>query len=142
MSHRRCTATTKAGRPCGATPLTDEPTCFWHSPGRAEEVEDARRLGGLRRRREKVLANTYDLVSLDDVEGLRRLTEIAVFDTIGLENTIARSRVLLSAATVGMRLLETGELEARLAAVEAALRIRADPPAPTLPDSEPPRTRR
>ena len=54
--------------------------------------------------------------------------EIAVFDTLGLDNSLARSRTLIAAAQAAARLLEAGELEARIAALEAALEHRSSEP--------------
>jgi hypothetical protein len=120
MVGRRCTFILADGRFCRATPMRDQPYCFWHAPGNEEEVTEARRLGGLRRRREKTVAGAYDVEGLATVEGIRRILEIAILDTLGLENSIARSRVLISAASTAGRLLEVGELEDRVAALEAA----------------------
>ncbi|MCZ7537527.1 MAG: hypothetical protein M5T61_17560 [Acidimicrobiia bacterium] len=116
------------GRPCGAPPLRDERYCFAHHPDKAEEVAEARRLGGLRRRRERAVAGAYEFDGLGTVESIRRLVEIAALDALGLENSIARGRLLISAALAGAKLLEVGELEARLAVLEAAheARDRAD----------------
>ena len=44
------------GRLCRAIPLRDRPYCFWHDPDSEEKAAEARRLGGLRRRRGKALA--------------------------------------------------------------------------------------
>jgi hypothetical protein len=93
----------------------------FHSPEHQEEVAEGRRLGGLRRRREKTLASAYDIESLTSVAALRRLLEIAAFDTLALENSLARSRTLVAVVTAGSRLLEVGELEARIALLEAAM---------------------
>lgn len=120
MVAKSCTAKTADGRACRATPLRDEAFCFWHSPEHTEEAAEARRLGGLRRRREKSLRGVYDLVSLETVEGIRRIVEIATFDTLGLESSIARSRTLIAAALAAVRLKEVGDLVARVAALEAA----------------------
>ena len=49
-----------------------------HSPEHAEEVTEARRLGGLRRRREVAITGAYDLGGLESVADIRRLIEIAV----------------------------------------------------------------
>jgi hypothetical protein len=98
MVVRRCTFTLADGRPCRAAPLRDEAFCFWHSPGNEEEATDARRLGGLRRRREKAVSGAYDFAGLGSVEAIRRLLEIASIDALGLENSIVRARVLISAA--------------------------------------------
>jgi hypothetical protein len=107
------------GRRCRAWPLRGEPFCLWHSPDREEEAAEARRLGGLRRRREKTLTGAFDLAALDTVQSIRRLVEIAAIDSLGLENSIARSRTLISAALAAAKLLEVGELEERIAALEA-----------------------
>jgi hypothetical protein len=110
------------GRRCRAPVLRDGHFCFWHEPGKAEEAAAARRLGGLRRGRERTLAVAYDLAGLGSIEAIRRIVEIALFDALGLENSIARARVLISGALAAAKLLETGELEERLAALEAVVR--------------------
>ncbi|MFH1475529.1 MAG: hypothetical protein ABIG85_06695 [Chloroflexota bacterium] len=109
------------GRRCRAPLLRDGTFCFWHDPGQAEEAQEARRLGGLRRGRERTLAVAYDLAGLGSIEAIRRIIEIALFDALGLENSIPRSRVLISGALAAAKLLETGELAERIAALEAAL---------------------
>ena len=49
------------------------------------------------------------------------MLELALFDTVNLENSLGRGRLLVAVAQAGARLLETGEQEERLAALEAAL---------------------
>ena len=119
MVGRRCTFAMPRGRLCGATPLRDGPYCFWHAPEKEEEAAEARRLGGLRRRREKTLAGAYEVNGLGSIAEIRRILEIAILDALGLDNSVARVRLLISAALAAAKLLETGELEARLAALEA-----------------------
>lgn len=121
VTGRVCKATKDDGSPCEAAPLTDGEYCFFHSPEHAEEVAEAGRLGGLRRRREKTVAAAYDLDGLGSLEQIRRLLEIAVMDTLGLENSIARSRALAYLAQVSLKLLEVGDFQERLAALEAAV---------------------
>ena len=118
---RRCRAALADGRLCRATPLRDEPFCFWHPPDHEAESAEARRLGGLRRRREKTVSGASDFTGLGSTESIGRIIEIATIDALGLENSIARCRVLIAASLAASRLLEVGELEARLAALEAAL---------------------
>ena len=105
---------------CRAAPVKDGDHCFWHSPEYAENVAEARRLGGLRRRREVAVSGAYEVNGLETVGDLRRLLVIASLDTLGLENSIARARTLGYLVGVAGKLLETGELEERLAALEAA----------------------
>jgi len=124
VSPRGCRHILANGKPCRATPMRDEPFCFWHSPAHEEEAAEARRLGGLRRRREKTVSGAYDFTGLGSVEAIRRILEIAILDSLGLDNSLARARVLIAGAQAATRLLETGELEARIAALETALESR------------------
>ena len=138
MTRRRCSAMTTAGRPCAATPLLDEPFCLWHSVLHAQDAADARRLGGLRRRREKAVAGAYELNGLDTPEGLRRVLEISALDTLSLDNSVARSRTLIAVVVAGARLLETGELDVRITALEAAHRSQThESPEPLLDKPKP-----
>jgi hypothetical protein len=89
-----------------------------HSPEHAEEMAEARRLGGLRRRREKAVSGAYDFEGLADVGQVQRLLEIAVSDTLSLENSVARSRTLAYLAQVALKALEVGQLADRIDALE------------------------
>ena len=122
------------GRRCRAPLLRDSTFCFWHDPDKAEEAAEARKLGGHRRRRERTLAVAYDLAGLGSIEAIRRIIEIALFDVLGLDNSIARARVLITGALAAAKLLETGELAERIAALEAALADRTVPPESLFPD--------
>ena len=121
LASRTCTAETAKGGSCGANPQRDKEFCFWHDPANAEQMAEARRLGGLRRRKEKTVSEAYDIESLENVGQVRRLIEIAVMDTLGLENSIARSRALAYLSQVALKMLEVGELEERLRAIEATV---------------------
>ena len=109
------------GQACRAGPQRDRPYCFAHDPERAADAADARRLGGLRRRKEGTIAVAYDLPGLDTVVGIRRLLDIVVTDGVGLDNGIPRLRVLISTALAAMNLLKVGELEERLAGLEGVV---------------------
>ena len=121
VSRASCRGITKGGDRCLAPPLRDSDFCFWHDPDYAEEAEQARKLGGQRRRREKITEGAYDLEGLVSIAALRRVLEVALLDALGLENSVARSRVLISGVLAGAKLVEVGEMEERMAAVEAAL---------------------
>ncbi len=118
---RRCAYAKSDGEPCAMAPLRDRPYCFSHDPERAAEAAEARRLGGLRRRKEGTIAVAYDLPGLDSVAGIRRLLDIVVTDGVGLDNGIPRLRVLISTAVAAANLLKVGEFEERLVALEAAV---------------------
>lgn len=116
-----CAGKKENGQPCRSPKLKDGDYCLMHSPEHAEDVAEARRLGGLRRRREVAVSGAYDFVGLQSVTDIRRLVEVAVLDTLGLENSISRARTLAYLATTAIKLLEVGELEQRLASLEAAV---------------------
>ena len=135
VARRSCAFVMPDGQACRAGPQRDRPYCFAHDPERAEEAADARRLGGLRRRKEGTIAVAYDLPGLDTVVGIRRLLDIVVTDGVGLDNGIPRLRVLISTAVAAMNLLKVGELEERLAALEGVIGHRTpDPSASTFPE--------
>jgi hypothetical protein len=121
VAARNCRAENEKGEPCRQAPLQDGEFCFWHSPGHAEEAAEARRLGGLRRRKEKAVSGAYDIEGLESVGAIRRLLEIAVLDTLSLENSVARSRTLAYLAQAALKALEVGEFQERLRALEAAV---------------------
>src|ERR1700694_1127437 len=118
---RSCTFRKQDGVRCQSAPVRDGEFCFWHSPDHADEATKARRLGGLRRKRERTVASAYELDGLASVEQIWRLIEVAVIDTLGLENSVARARTLAYLAQTATKLLEVGEQDARLRDVEAAL---------------------
>ena len=129
LIRRRCAYAKADGRACRAGPQRDRPYCFSHDPERAEYAAEARRLGGLRRRKEGTIAVAYDLPGLESVAGIRRVLDIVVTDGVGLENGIGRLRVLISTAVAATNLLKVGEFEERLTALESAIGHREVDPA-------------
>jgi len=112
----------ETGELCRAAPLHDSEFCLMHSPEHAQEVQESRRLGGLRRKREATLSGAYDFEALDTVAGIRRIVEVAVLDTLGMENSISRNRTLAYLAQIALRTLEVGDLEERIIALEQVIR--------------------
>jgi len=125
MGSRGCTAVREDGSPCGATRRRDVPFCFWHDPASALEAAEARRVGGLQRRRESAVAIAYDVSGVATIEEQERILEIATLETLALPNSIARSRTLIDIVRVGLKVREAGQLEARVVALEAALTGRS-----------------
>jgi len=121
VMRRRCVFPRADGQPCQMAPQHDRPYCFSHDPERAADAGEARRMGGMRRRKEGTIAVAYDLPGLDTVAGIRRLLDIVVTDGVGLDNGIARLRVLISTAAAATNLLKVGEFEERLTALESVV---------------------
>ena len=121
---RSCNGIKENGQACRQAPLTDHDYCFWHSPEHTVEAAEAHRLGGLRRKREKTLQGAYEFEGLNSLADIKRLLEIGILDTLGLENSVARSRTIAYLAQVGIKALEAGEHEERIRALEAMLMPR------------------
>lgn len=136
MSRSTCSFRKPDGQLCRAAPLIDQEYCFWHSPEHAEEAAEARRLGGFRKRREAAVIGAYDLEGLDSLTLLQRVLEVALLDTLGLDNSLSRSRTLGYLVGIGTRLRQEGETEERLRALEAAVQ-RQKMPAKSVFDGEP-----
>jgi hypothetical protein len=129
VSERRtCTETNEAGGRCGQAPPRGKDLCFWHDPEQADAASEARRLGGVRRKREATIGGAYDLDDLDTIEGLRRYLEIAAHDALELGNSLPRVRALTTIVQVGAKLLETTELAEQVAEIQHVLSLRPDAP--------------
>jgi len=125
---RGCTYLMPDGRPCGATRRRAVPFCWVHDPDASEEAAQARRLGGQRRRHERVLAITYDLTGVSTPDELTRIVEIATHETLAERSSLARARTLLLAARTGLQVRIETVIEARLRALEAAEAARRAAP--------------
>ena len=73
-----CAGTNENGQPCRAPKLRESEYCLMHSPEHAEEMAEARRLGGLGRRREVAVSGAYQFAGLQTVADIRRILEVAV----------------------------------------------------------------
>lgn len=124
MSARGCSFLRPDGTPCGAPPLHDRTHCFFHDPDSAREAAEARRLGGLRRRREGTLAGAFDVPSIRSLEDLRRIYEVALFDTLALDNSVARNRTLASLIALGVNVFAALDLKQQMDRLEASLQAR------------------
>ena len=85
-------------------PLRGKAYCWAHSPEHIVEREAARQLGGKKRRRRRP-ANP-ESVSLTRMSDVRALLERVISDTLALENSPKRSRVLVSAALAAIKAVE------------------------------------
>jgi hypothetical protein len=102
-------------------PLKDGQFCWAHSPEHAQEAQEARKLGGLRRKREATVSIAYDFEGLETIANIRRLLEIAATDSLSLDNSVSRNRMLVSVVQAALQALEKGELEQRIADLEQSV---------------------
>ena len=124
VTNRQCAFRLRSGEKCRMHPLQNSEFCWAHSPDRKKEVQEARRLGGLRRKRESTISCAYQFESLDTVDGIRRIVLIAVLDALSMENSMSRARTLAYLAQVALRMLEVSEIEERVAALEELVRVK------------------
>lgn len=124
LANQACSAITRAGQPCAAPPLREGRFCASHDPEYADTMQQARALGGQRRRKEVAVGGAFDFEGLGTVPQIRRLIEVAAIDTLSLENSVSRSRTLAYLAHTAAQLLQAGELESRLERIEQALEPR------------------
>jgi hypothetical protein len=117
---RHCSATNAQGKPCRMAPVagSDPALCFTHSPARAPERARARKRGGEARRTPVLYALGPEALPLRDVASIQQLLETTVHETRALPPGHERSRAIGSLLMLALKALETGELEARLAALE------------------------
>jgi hypothetical protein len=127
---RPCAAIAASGRPCGSSPPHDSEYCLFHDPEQREAAAAARRAGGQRRRRSSSLEAIFDLGDIRTSDGLWSLLQVAAYDLVLLDNSIARARAIVAVVAAGARLLD-GDLERRVAALEAGLK-----PEPAASDRE------
>jgi len=115
--------------------MRDQPFCFWHAPDTADELAEARRLGGFHRRKKRTIATIYGFHGLRTIDDHLALLETMVTETMTLENSLGRNRAVTAMLATGAKLLEVGTLEARLEALEAAVthRLTSGEPGLDLP---------
>jgi len=121
MVGRACSYQMPDGRACRATPLRQQPFCFWHAPEREEDAAEARRMGGLHHRKKRTVATIYGFGGLRSIEDHQALLETIAVETLALENSIARNRALTQIVATGAKLIEVGDLATRIAAIEAII---------------------
>ena len=121
---RQCAFVLGSGETCRMHPLQNSEFCWAHSPDRKKDVQETRRLGGLQRKRESTISGAYQFESLNSVEGIRRIVLIAVLDALSMDNSMSRARTLAYLAQVALRMLEVGEIEERVAALEELANVK------------------
>ena len=119
----RCTATNEAGQPCQAAALTDGEYCFMHDPASAGERAEARKRGGVNRRRAK--SSDSETVTLEGPADLLLVLEQAINDVLMMENSHQRARTLGYLCEKALKALEVAELAERVEALEQMAGERA-----------------
>ncbi len=120
----KCKAKTATGAQCKAAALQGEKFCFTHSPSNGAARAKARKLGGERNRTGH--GGNADLLpaTVTTIPQATKILDYALAEIIPMENSIARGRLLIALVAGYINAFQAGELENRLAAIEAALKMR------------------
>jgi hypothetical protein len=123
---KQCRAKNRYGEPCGAFAVNGSDYCYWHDPAKAKARAEARRRGGQARHGRKLgqtggLAERLEERQFRTLADMIALLEVAVRQTLSLENSIARNRCLGYLARCWADLYQAGELEERVTMLEKAI---------------------
>lgn len=125
MSKKQCQAKTKSGEPCNAS-ANGNGFCFTHDVSKGAERALARRKGGLQRITPHAADASIVPKETRSIEGVMIVLDYALQESLALSNSIQRNRLLVSIAHGYLETLKVGEIEQRLEAVEAALKMRKE----------------
>jgi hypothetical protein len=118
MTQQACAAVTQRGTPCKGIVPAGRMYCLVHDPELKDKVTAARRRGGSTAMKLKLLEGKR--LKLDTPAALVRFNAGLIQDTLAATVDPGVSRAVSYAIANQLRLLETADLETRLAALEAA----------------------
>lgn len=128
-TQRRCKARVlTTGEDCRQSPLRERDYCYWHDPENEEAAQEARRHGGLRRKRESTLAGAYDFDGITSEGALARLLDVAAYDALALDAGLGKVRAIVAIVQVGEKVLLAQDFEQRLNEIESVLGDRIKKP--------------
>lgn len=116
-----CQALNRHNEPCNAAAGKDG-FCYFHSPARAVDRLKSTSAGG-KARHNRTLAPSEPVKAKTTADVLTIL-EQAIGDALALENSLARARTIGYLALATLKTIEVNEFDARLAALEIALKAR------------------
>lgn len=119
MTTTHCKATTTSGKKCQAKPKAGSNYCFIHDPSQAQARAKARKKGGETHRTPHASNASTIPGEIDTLQDAKSILSYTLAEILVHENTIARARVLLSLFDSFAKSIEIGELEQRIAALEA-----------------------
>jgi hypothetical protein len=114
-----CKGKTTTGKPCKMAAMKGGRFCFTHEPTTRTAQAVARKLGGHNTHTPhagNVATIPADVASIDQA---RAILNYALAELLVMDNSIPRARALLSAFESFVKAFEIGELEQRIAALEA-----------------------
>ena len=125
MSKKQCRAKNKNGESCNAS-ANGNGFCYMHDASRGRERAEARRRGGLQRITPSVADKSLVPKVTRTITDVMTILDYALQESLELQNSIQRGRLLVSIAHGYIEALKVGEMEQRLEAVEMTLKMRKE----------------
>jgi hypothetical protein len=119
VSKPTCRATRKDGATCRAPALPDSALCWTHDPRQAEAAARARAAGAAKGGRLRALRERR--AKLDTAAALLRFNAGVIQDTLAGTLPPDVARAVLYGVSIQRQLVEAGDLERRVEALEARL---------------------
>jgi hypothetical protein len=123
---KQCKGKTKSGAPCGMAPLAGSKFCFTHDPTSAAARALAHKTGGERTRADHGSDGAQVPQAPRTINDAMIILDYTLRELLPLENSIQRARTLIALVAGYIDALKVGEIEARLAAIESALKARPE----------------
>ena len=120
----KCKGKTKSGAPCGMAALSGGKYCYTHEPTNARDRAQAHKLGGARTRVDHGSDGADLPTTPRTVNDAMIVLDYTLRELLPLENSIQRARTLIALVAGYIDAIKIGEMEARLAALESALKTR------------------
>jgi len=125
MSKKQCQAAKRNGEPCSAS-ASENGFCFTHDATKGKERAIARRNGGLKRITPSVADKSLVPKETRTITDVMTIFDYVLQESLVLQNSIQRGRLLVSIAHGYIEALKVGEMEQRLEAVEMTLKMRRE----------------
>ena len=119
----KCSSNNLSGEPCRAF-AGNSGFCFMHDAARGKERALARRNGGLATKTPHFADASRLPSKVAKIEDVVAILNYTLAETVGLDNSINRGRLLVSIAYGYIEALKVGEFEQRLEAIENVMRLR------------------
>ncbi len=126
MKKTTCAAKTKTGAWCAMAAMKESKYCFSHNPMAATARAKAHKLGGQRTRPDHGSDGADIPENITTIAQAMKILDYTLRELLQLENSIQRSRALIALVGGYVDAVKVGEIEARMIAIESALRTRPE----------------
>lgn len=114
-----CKGKTKSGKPCKMPAIKGTHYCFTHNPETRTAQAQARKRGGFNSSTPHAGSAETIPADVQTIDQARSILNYTLAELLVMDNSIARARALLAAFDSFVKAFEIGELEQRIAALEA-----------------------